>query len=85
MPKMKLVGVVKSDTMKKTRRVEIPRIKKHPKYGKYSEARTVCYVHDENDETSIGDVVEIEESRPKSKLKRWTLVSIVKKAEKIGG
>jgi small subunit ribosomal protein S17 len=42
-------------------------------------------MHDENDETSVGDVVEIEESRPTSKLKRWTLVSIVKKAEKIDG
>lgn len=85
MPKMKLVGVVMTDKMKKTRRVEIPRIKKYPKYGKYVRTRTVCYMHDENDETSVGDVVEIEESRPTSKLKRWTLVSIVKKAEKIDG
>ena len=85
MPKMKLVGVVKSDKMKKTRRVEIPRLMKYPKYGKYVRTRTVCYVHDENDESACGDVVEIEESRPTSKLKRWTLVSIVKKAEKIGG
>ena len=85
MPKMKLVGVVKTDKMKKTRRVEIPRIKQYPKYGKYVRTRTVCYMHDENDETSVGDVVEIEESRPTSKLKRWTLVSIVKKAEKIDG
>ena len=85
MPKMKLVGVVKTDKMKKTRRVEIPRIKKYPKYGKYVRTRTFCYMHDENDETSVGDVVEIEESRPTSKLKRWTLVSIVKKAEKIDG
>ena len=85
MPKMKVVGVVKTDKMKKTRRVEIPRLMKHPKYGKYIKTRTVCYVHDENDESACGDVVEIEESRPTSKLKRWTLVSIVKKAEKIGG
>ena len=85
MPKMKLVGVVKTDKMKKTRRVEIPRIKKYPKYGKYVRTRPVCYMHDENDETSVGDAVEIEESRPTSKLKRWTLVSIVKKAEKIDG
>ena len=85
MPKMKLVGVVKTDKMSKTRRVEIPRIKKYPKYGKYVRTRTVCYVHAENDESAAGDVVEIEESRPTSKLKRWTLVKIVKKAEKIGG
>ncbi len=83
MPKMKLVGVVKTDKTSKTRRVEIPRIKKYPKYGKYVRSRTVCYVHDENNETSVGDVVEIIESRPTSKLKRWALVQIVKKAEKI--
>ncbi|MGI6400747.1 MAG: 30S ribosomal protein S17 [Thermoguttaceae bacterium] len=85
MPKMKFVGVVKTDKMKKTRRVEIPRIKKHPLYGKYVRTRTVCYVHDENDESAVNDVVEIEESRPTSKLKRWTLVRIVKKAEKLDG
>lgn len=84
MPKMKLVGVVKTDKMDKTRRVEIPRIKKYPKYGKYVRTRTVCYVHDENNETACGDVVEIEESRPMSKTKRWTLLRIVKKAENIG-
>ena len=83
MPKMKLVGVVKTDKMDKTRRVEIPRIKKYPKYGKYVRTRTVCYVHDENNETAVGDVVEIEESRPTSKLMRWALVKIVKKVEKV--
>ena len=84
MPKMKMVGVVKSDKTSKTRRVEIPRTKKYPKYGKYVRTRTVCYVHDENNETTCGDVVEIEESRPMSKTKRWTLLRVVKKAENIG-
>ena len=83
MPKMNLVGVVKTDKMKKTRRVEIPRIKKYPKYGKYVHTRTVCYVHDENEESSVGDTVEIEECRPMSKLKRWRLVNILRKAEVI--
>ena len=83
MPKMKLVGVVKTDKMQKTRRVEIPRIKKYPKYGKYVRTRTVCYVHDENEESSVGDTVEIEECRPMSKLKRWRLVNILRKAEVI--
>ncbi len=64
MPKMKVVGVVKTDKMKKTRRVEIPRLMKYPKYGKFVKARTVCYVHDENEESSVGDTVEIEECRP---------------------
>ncbi|MBQ3388373.1 MAG: 30S ribosomal protein S17 [Thermoguttaceae bacterium] len=83
MPKMKVVGVVKTDKMKKTRRVEIPRLMKYPKYGKFVKARTVCYVHDENEESSVGDTVEIEECRPMSKLKRWRLVGILRKAEVI--
>ena len=42
------VGVVTSDKMNKTRRVEIPRLVKHPRYGKYIKRRTICHVHDEN-------------------------------------
>ena len=80
---MKVVGVVKTDKMKKTRRVEIPRLMKYPKYGKYVRSRTVCYVHDENEESNVGDTVEIEECAPLSKMKRWKLLSVVKKAEKI--
>jgi small subunit ribosomal protein S17 len=74
------VGVVTSDKMKKTRRVEIPRLEKHPRYGKYIKRRTICYVHDEQNETRAGDTVEIMEARPMSKLKRWRLVRVVKKA-----
>ena len=74
------VGVVTSDKMKKTRRVEIPRLEKHPRYGKYIKRRTICYVHDEANESRAGDTVEIMESRPMSKLKRWRLVRVVKQA-----
>ena len=74
------VGVVKSDKMSKTRRVELPRLEKHPRYGKYIKRRTICYVHDETNESHVGDKVEIAESRPMSKLKRWRLVRIVTKA-----
>jgi small subunit ribosomal protein S17 len=74
------VGVVVSDKMKKTRRVEIPRLEKHPRYGKYIKRRTICYAHDENNESQVGDTVEIMEARPMSKLKRWRLVKVVKKA-----
>jgi|SRR6516164_9636614 small subunit ribosomal protein S17 len=74
------VGVVTSDKMKKTRRVEIPRLEKHPRYGKYIKRRTICYVHDEQNEAHAGDTVEIMEARPMSKLKRWRLVRVVKKA-----
>ena len=74
-----IVGTVKTDKMLKTRRVEVPRLFKHPTYGKTMRAKTVCYVHDEKNESHVGDVVEIIESRPKSKLKRWDLVKIVRK------
>jgi small subunit ribosomal protein S17 len=74
-----LTGVVTSDKMSKTRRVEIHRLVQHPRYSKYVKRRTICYAHDENNESHRGDTVEIEESRPLSKLKRWALVRVVKK------
>ena len=83
MPKRVVVGVVKSDKMKKTRRVEVSRLVKHQKYGKYVKRRTVCYVHDENEESVAGDTVEIIESRPMSKLKRWQLSKVVAKGNVI--
>jgi len=79
MPKKLAVGIVTSDKMAKTRRVEIPRLVRHPKYGKYLRRRTICYVHDEACESHVGDTVEIEECRPLSHLKRWKLVRIVSK------
>lgn len=75
-----LEGVVTRDKMTKTRRVEVERLVRHPKYGKFVKRRTVCYVHDEKNESHLGDTVEIIESRPLSKTKRWDLVKIVKKA-----
>jgi small subunit ribosomal protein S17 len=71
------VGIVTSDKMNKTRRVEIPRLVKHPRYGKYIRRRTVCHVHDENNESQQGDTVEIMETRPLSKTKHWRLVRVV--------
>ena len=83
MPKKVALGVVTSDSAAKTRRVEIPRLVKHPKYGKYLRRRTVCQVHDETNEAGKGDLVEIVECRPKSKLKRWELVRVVEKGRLI--
>ena len=80
MPKKVAVGVVTSDKMAKTRRVEIPRLVRHPKYGKLIHRKTVCYVHDESEQSGVGDKVEIVESRPLSKLKRWNLVRVVAKS-----
>jgi small subunit ribosomal protein S17 len=73
-------GVVTSDKMNKTRRVEIPRLVRHPQYGKYIKRRTICHVHDEKNESHIGDVVEIMETRRLSKLKNWRLLRVVTKA-----
>ena len=77
MPKKVAVGVVTSDKASKTRRVEMPRLVKHPKYKKYLRRRTVCHVHDEKEESKLGDTVEIVECRPHSKSKRWQLVRVV--------
>jgi small subunit ribosomal protein S17 len=71
------VGTVTSDKMNKTRRVEIPRLVKHPRYGKYIRRRTICHVHDERNESHLGDMVEIMETRPLSKTKNWRLVRVV--------
>ena len=83
MPKRQLIGIVTSDKMNKSRRVEIGRLVKHPKYGKFIHRRTVCHVHDENNESNIGDTVEIIECPPKSKLKRWDLVRVVAKNQQV--
>lgn len=73
------IGVVASDKMNKTRRVEVERLVPHPKYGKFQRRRTVCHAHDESNETRAGDLVEIMETRPLSKLKRWRIVRIVRR------
>jgi small subunit ribosomal protein S17 len=83
MPKRVEIGVVITDKTAKTRRVEIPRLVKHPRYGKYLRRKTVCYVHDENNESQSGDLVEIIESKPTSRMKRWALVRIVEKGKMI--
>jgi small subunit ribosomal protein S17 len=75
-----VTGIVTRDKMDKTRRIEIQRLVRHPKYGKFVKRRTVCYAHDEKNESHLGDTVEIRESRPLSKLKRWTLLRVVTKA-----
>jgi len=75
-----VVGTVTSDKMNKTRRVEIPRLVKHQRYGKYIRRRTICHVHDEANLSHLGDTVEIMESRPYSKSKHWLLLRVVQKA-----
>lgn len=74
------VGVVKSDRMEKTVVVEISRKVLHAKYKKFVSSRVKYKAHDENNECRIGDRVEIEESRPLSREKRWRVVQILERA-----
>lgn len=83
MPKRVVSGIVTSDKMSKTRRVEIARLVQHPKYKKYIRQRTVCYAHDEDNASAAGDRVEIIESEPLSKLKRWRLVRVLQKSTEV--
>ena len=73
-------GVVTSNKMDKSITVVAERLVKHPLYEKFVKRRTKLHAHDEKNEANIGDVVEIVETRPLSKLKRWRLVQITKKA-----
>ena len=83
--KKRLTGVVTSDKAEKTLRVEIARLYKHQQYQKIVRGRTVCHVHDEKNAAKLNDVVEIIESRPHSKTKRWELVRVVESAENLEG
>jgi small subunit ribosomal protein S17 len=75
------IGTVTSDKMNKTRRVEVQRLVKHEQYGKYVRRRTICHAHDENNESHIGDTVEIMETRPLSKTKTWRIMRVIAKGE----
>lgn len=73
------VGVVETDGRHKTRKVVVAYMARHPKYGKFIRQRTVLHVHDENNESHTGDVVEVAHCRPISKTKSWKLVRIVER------
>ena len=75
------VGKVVSDKMDKTIVVAIADNVKHPVYNKIVKRTTKIHVHDENNECRVGDKVEVMETRPLSKTKRWRLVEIIEKAK----
>jgi small subunit ribosomal protein S17 len=77
----RIEGIVKSNKMQKTISVEVSWLTKHPKYGKFMKRYTKYYAHDEKGEAKPGDLVEIAETRPLSKLKRHRLVRVIRKAE----
>jgi small subunit ribosomal protein S17 len=74
------VGRVTSDKMDKSITVAIERRVKHPLYGKFITKTTKLHVHDEDNQSRVGDSVEIRESRPISKTKSWTLVRVITRA-----
>jgi small subunit ribosomal protein S17 len=71
------VGVVVSDKMTKTIVVEVERRVPHPRFKKIVRKTTKFYAHDEEEKAKVGDKVLIQESRPLSKLKRWTLLEVL--------
>lgn len=78
-----LTGKVVSDKMDKTITILIERRVKHALYGKYVSKSSKLKAHDENNESKMGDVVTIAESRPLSKTKSWTLVKIEEHAAEV--
>jgi small subunit ribosomal protein S17 len=75
-----VVGEVVSNKMHKTIVVQVTRKKSHPFYGRVIARNKKFYAHDEANQAHVGDLVRIEETRPLSKLKRWRLKDIVRKA-----
>ncbi len=75
-----LVGKVVSDARAKTVTVLVERRVKHELYGKIVAKSSKYHAHDENGEYKLGDVIEITESRPRSKTKNWVATRLVQKA-----
>ena len=80
MPIKETLGIVIKNAMNKTITVAVKQQTSHKKYNKIFIKTNKFYVHDENNECNIGDIVKIQETRPISKNKRWKLVNkIIKK------
>jgi small subunit ribosomal protein S17 len=75
-----IIGFVTSRSGDKSIKVTIPYKTPHPLYHKVINRKTVVHVHDEKNETKVGDKVEIMETRPLSRLKRWRVLSVVEHA-----
>jgi small subunit ribosomal protein S17 len=79
----RLIGLVTSDKVSKTRKVTFEYLARHPKYNKYVKRQTVLHVHDEKNESHAGDHVEVMSCRPISKTKTYRLVRIVTKGAQV--
>ena len=80
MPKRILSGTICKATNKKTVVVEVERTFKHPIYKKYIKRSKKYHAHDETDALKVGDKVMIEETRPISRLKTWTVINNEKRS-----
>ena len=78
-----LLGLVASRSGDKTVKVNFQYTVPHPVYGQEVKRRTVLHAHDEKNDAKVGDLVEITETRPLSKLKRWRLTKVVERAEEV--
>lgn len=76
-----LIGFVTSRSGDKSVKVTIAYKSPHPLYHKVVNRQTVVHVHDEKNETKPGDKVEIMETRPLSRLKRWRVITVIARAE----
>lgn len=76
----RVIGYVISDKMSKTRVVDVTEQYRHPLYGKFLKRTQKFHVHDEADDSKIGDKVLIIETRPLSKTKRWRLMQVLERA-----
>lgn len=76
-----ITGTVISNKMEKTCVVEVTRLMKHPKYGKFFKVSKKYKVHDEKKEARVGDTIEMIEGRPISKQKRFSLRRVVERAK----
>jgi small subunit ribosomal protein S17 len=74
------VGNVVSTKMQKTIVVQVEMRKTHPKYKRVIKLNKKFYAHDEDNTARVGDVVRIRETRPLSKLKRWTLQEVIRRS-----
>ena len=74
-------GSVTSDAREKTITVEIERIVRHPVYGRVIRKRTKLMAHDEKNDAHVGDFVEVMETKPISKTKRWRLTRVIERAK----
>ena len=79
----RVIGMVTSDKVNKTRKVVVEYLARHAKYNKYVKRQTVLHVHDDRNESRSGDQVEVASCRPISKSKTWRLVRIVIKGTQI--